>query len=557
MEYAEAEGEGISDSRVRDGVRDRRALTKTAALVLVLTAAVLAASLATRALWPALDGAPLVAAWEMWIGQQFLLPTANGTLAPQPPLFLWSIHAGWALAGVSEAWPRLLPALIMLVTLVLTYRLARVFWPGERDAARVAPVVLVGTAGWLVSTTFVGAHMLLVLAVVVGQLALFIAGRHRDGRAWLLLGVALAVGLLAAGAAVLLYLVPAAVLAPLWLAAKPRPVWSHWYGDLLKAAVLGFGLFLVWFVPASQSTPAPLTAWRSLFSLTLPAPAVTVTEVAYPLLAVAVCLPWVVWPWVWTRMWSLRRVPFATAVRFALCAMVPALALLGWLAPTQPQALLPLLPLAAALVAGLTIDADRSQDGALAATMILPLMLLGVALAVLPTLPRINGLPAALWSLSPVIGILIVLVAIALAWLPVSPLIARITQMTVTSAAFASLAVVVLGWQFNRLHDVNAVAQRIAAAQQAGRPVAQVGAYAGEYQFLGRLRAPLSVVAPAQATAWLRDHPQGWLVSDARVWRPASGKSESPAPNQGEAFLRVWELGNGGAPDFVPPVASP
>lgn len=544
----------IPDPRLHKGGGDRRALAQTVVLALFVAALVLAASLATRVLWPSLDGAPLAAAWEMWAGRQFLLPTVNGTLAPQPPLFLWSIHAGWALAGVSEWWPRLLPALLMLMTLALTHRLARVFWPGERTAARVAPVVLIGAGGWLVSTTFVGAHMLLVFAVVLGQLALLIAGRYRDGRAWLLLGVALGVGALAAGATVLLYLLPPALLAPLWLARKPRPVWSHWYGDLLKAAVLGFGLFSIWLIPASQSTEEPLSAWWPLLSLTLPTPAVTVTDIAYPLL-VAVFLPWVVWPWVWGRVWELRRVPLTPVVRFALCTLVSVLGLLAWLAPSQPLALLPLLPLAAALVAGLTIGAESEQDGALSATMILPFMLLGVALAVLPTLPRIEGLPADLWALSPVIGIVVVLVAIGLAWLPLRPLQARITQMTVTSAVLAALAVTTLGWQFNRLHDVTGVAHHIAAAQQEGRPFAQVGTYVGEYQFLGRLRTPLPVIAPAQAPHWLRDHPQGWLVSDMRVWRPAAEQTELHA--KGDLPLRVWGVVDLTVSDFVPPATSP
>lgn len=530
---------------------------QTAALVLLLTAAVVTASLATRALWPALEGAPLAAAWEMWIHRQFLVPTVNGALAPQPPLFLWSIHAGWALAGVGEAWPRLLPALAMLFTLVLTFRLTRLFWPGERAAAPVAPVVLVGSAGWLASTTLVGAHMLLVLAVVLGQLALFVAGRYRDGRAWLLLGIALGMGLLSAGAAVLIYLLPAAILAPLWFARTPRPVWSHWYADLLKAGVLGWGLFLLWFIPATRSVSAPLAAWRPLLSLSLPAPALSVSEIAYPLLVVAVCLPWLVWPWVWSRMWALRRAPFTPATRFALCVLAPALALLAWLAPTEPMALLPLLPIGAALIAGLAAGTEHSRDRAPGSGLMPLLALLGVALAVLPILPPVDGLPAGLRSLSPAIGVAIVLAAIALARRPRRPLPSRITQVTLVSATLASLAVVVIGWQFDRLHDVNGVAQRIAAAQRAGRPVAQVGGYAGEYQFPGRLRAPLPVVAPARAAEWLRDHPRGWLVSDIRVWRPVHGPAEPAGHAGGEGFLRVWGAGDAAAADFVPPVAGP
>lgn len=550
MQYAQADRrQKATDAGVRDGNGSGRKLMRTVALAVLVTALVLAASLASRALWPDLDGAPLAAAWEMWVNGQFVAPTVNGAPVAQPPLFLWSIHAGWALAGVSDWWPRLLPALWMSVTLVPAYLLTRVFWPGEPATARLATMILLGAGGWLVSTTLVAAHMLLTLAVVLGQLALFIAGRHRDGRMWLLLGAALGVGVLGGGPLVLLYLLPPALLAPLWLARKPQPVWSHWYGDLLKALALGATICLLWFVPAYQAAAMPLAAWRALLFLALPVAAVTVDDVAFPLLALAVFLPWIVWPWVWQRVWSMRRVPFSTPVRFALCTLVPMLALLAWLAPAQPLALVPLLPLAAALIAGLAADAGAEADGTLTATMILPLMALGVALAVLPTLPRIDGLPAALWSLSPAIGIVVVLVAIALAWLPLRPLDVRIDHMTLASAVLATLATVVLGWQFNRLHDVTDVAQRVAAAGQAGASIAQVGVHGGEYRFLARLQAPLPVVAPAQAAGWLRDHPQGWLVSDTRIWRPAA-QADLPPGGHG---TRVWGVTDLTVADFVPP----
>lgn len=447
MEYAGAAGQdGIAATRTADG----GGALGAASLALALTVVVMAASLFTRALWPALDGAPLAAAWDMWRQGQFLVPVANGAFAPQAPLLPWSIHAGWALAGVNEGWPRMVPAVFMLLTLAPTARLARVFWPGERAAARCAPVMLVGTGGWLAATTVVAPAMLLAFAVALGQLALFVAGRHRDGRAWLLLGLALGLGLLVAGAAVLLYLLPAAVLAPLWVARKPQPIWSHWYGDLLKAAALGSALFLAWFMPAAVAAPAPLAAWWPLLSLTssvrLPTGAVP-----FALLVLALCVPWVASPQVWTRLWSVRRRPLATPVRFVLCTWVPALAALAWLAPTQPLALLPLLPSAAALVAGL---------------------------------------------------------AVAVAGL-------RPARVAAASALLIALAVAVGGWQFNRTHDLSSLARNLAVAQQGGRSLAVMGDYRGEYQFLARLRAPLPPVAPAQATMWLADHPGGWLVADA------------------------------------------
>src|SRR6185295_16838188 len=48
--------------------------------------------------------------------------------------------------------------------------------------------------------------------------------------------------------------------------------------------------------------------------------------------------------------------------------------------------------------------------------------------------------------------------------------------------------------------------------EQAGQPLARIGEYHGQFNFIARLRQPVAVVAPAQALDWTQAHPSGVLI---------------------------------------------
>lgn len=60
----------------------------------------------------------LAVAWEMWDRGSWLVPLFNGApYSHKTPLLPWLLHAGWALGGVNDVWPRLL--MVLLGTLVI------------------------------------------------------------------------------------------------------------------------------------------------------------------------------------------------------------------------------------------------------------------------------------------------------------------------------------------------------------------------------------------------------------------------------------------------------
>ena len=134
--------------------------------------------------------------------------------------------------------------------------------------------------------------------------------------------------------------------------------------------------------------------------------------------------------------------------------------------------------------------------------MIFPLLLFGGLLAVLPGLPRVPYLPEFLWQLSPFVGVGIIVVGVAVGWLPLPQIEARIANMAVTVVVITALALLVGGWQFNAHYELHGAARVLATAQQQGSAVAHVGAYRGQYHFAGRLTKPLEIVSPGQLELW-------------------------------------------------------
>lgn len=177
--------------------------------------------LACRPLLPVDETRYVSVAWEMWLRGDFLVPYKNGGLyVDKPPLLLWLMHAGWALFGVNEWWPRLVPTLAAMVGLLLTARLAAQLWPDKPQAARLASWVLATTLLWQV---FTGAVMFDTLLTVFSLLCLnaLVAPPFGRGR-WIWFALGIGGGLLTKGPVILLHTLPAALAAPWWHTGEHR-----------------------------------------------------------------------------------------------------------------------------------------------------------------------------------------------------------------------------------------------------------------------------------------------------------------------------------------------
>ena len=542
-------------SRVRKPFVWRVSL-KAAAACTGLWLLLFTASLFGRSIWPVDETRMLAVAWEMWTRGEFILPSLNGTLfARQPPLMAWLIDAGWSLFGVNDWWPRLLPALFSLASLAVVQRLARLLWRDNREIGRLAPLVLLGTPLWALYTTLALPDMLLVFFTLLGWWAVLIMWRHRDMRAFLLLGAALGFGALALGTIIYLYVLPVAVLAPLWGWGASKVAWKYWYVDIAKAIFLGAAILSLWLAPAGmQAGSAYVIEWLSGSLIGARLDLFTTGRSWWWYLAwlPIVTLPWSIWPLLWRRLWQIRREPLSVGMAFCMIGTFSVLGLLSLIEAKQPQFLLPLLPLMALPVAYLLMDESLqgAGDNHPLSGMTIPVVVLGGALAVLPQLPRVDVLPGFLWELSPFVGIGVMVVGMALAWLPAREVRRRATDTVVAGALLVVFLVLGVGSQFDEFYRTDTVGQFLADAQARNRPLAFVGDYQGEFQFAGRLREPLTVIDPAEADGWMMMHPGGLLVSDASAWQPREANRRHPAleVSYRDSTLRVWDADTASSP---------
>jgi hypothetical protein len=90
-------------------------------------------------------------------------------------------------------------------------------------------------------------------------------------------------------------------------------------------------------------------------------------------------------------------------------------------------------------------------------------------------------------------------------------------------------------------YDVEPMARRLADLQSAGRPIAHLGKYHGQFQFAGRLRQPLAVFeSPDALRRWTADHPDGGVVVYSRVPPPLPGGEPEFVQRYRGGHLMLW-----------------
>lgn len=511
-------------------------------LILVLVA------LYTRTLWPIDETRYASVAWEMWLRGDFLVPYLNGApYSHKPPLMFWLFQAGWWAFGVTDWWPRLVPSLFALANLWLSTRLARLLWPRHEAVARYVPLILLGCLLWTFFTTVTLFDMLLTSFTLLGLLGVLHVWHRGGTRGWLLLGVAIGLGMLTKGPVILLHTLPVALLAPWWAADRPALSWKSWYAGLLLALLLGIAITLAWAIPAALAggeAYAHAIFWGQTANRLVESFAHRRQWWWYVPLLPVFLFPWSVWPPLWRglkKMWVESRNGIANpGVRFCLAWMIPSFIMLSAISGKQAHYLLPILP-AVALLVSRAVFSDgielRGKDGLLPG---LGVFATGLILAGLPYLSAHYPAPEWAAQIPPLAGIVIALTGILLMLIPGRDTGRGIIMLSLTSI----LLIVMLHWGVVRVaapaYDAKSIGRYLHAVQSAGTPIVHAGKYYGQYQFLGRLERPLQVIEQNGIVAWIKLHPQGKVITYSDDWQPpGKGKPEYTQRYRGTTFA-VW-----------------
>ncbi len=458
----------------------------------------------------------LAVAWEMWERGDWLVPHLNGQVYPdKPPLLFWLINAGWALFGVNDWWPHLLPGLFSLGSLLLTIQLARSLWPQLPNLPHSATLILFSSLLWSVFTSLLMFDLLLTCFVLLGMIALVRAWRTPGWKTWGLLGIAIGFGILTKGPVILLHLLPVAFLARWW---QDTPPPRHWYLGVLTSVFIGALLALTWAIPAGIMGGAEYreaifwgqTAHRLVHSFAHQHP----FWWYLPLLPILL-FPWSLWPPLWRGWRNLPQILNDPGIRFGLTWLLPVFIALSLISGKQAHYLLPLFPAFALLSAYLLWHMPENEktyrwDNVPPAIFI---MLSGLFLLLIPhfqtRLPPF--LQPGITELPPWPGIILWLLGGLLILTESKTRFGQLLLLsTVTLCAtllFSFSLLKVTGVAYN----IQGISDAISTRQQHGATLAHLGDYHGQYQFLGRLQ-PLPVVDEYHLCPWLVQHPDSQLI---------------------------------------------
>lgn len=475
----------------------------------------------SAALWAIFQHGPLPlystrtlgVAWEMWNHAEFLVPHINGQpYSHKVPLLFWLIHAGWAVGGVNDVWPRVLQVMIGAGWLAMAARLARRVYAGKPSAAHLVPWLLIALPYPFLFGLQIMYEVLLALCVAAALCAL--TGRPRWG--WFALAVG--AGLLAKGPVMLLHVVFPWLLGPWWSEAA-RADRRRWYGLGGVALAAGTALLLAWAIPAGFAGGDDYR--RELLFMQTAGRVVDSFDHARPLLWYlpmlgVLILPWIAWPRVW-RAVATARGPLNDSERFAIAWVVPTFAVFCLVSGKQVYYLLPLLPGAMMLLAAALHRQQARMAGGgrrwRAWPIALGLLGAGGVLAVLP-IWRAHALEVPHWvadayAVAPWVAV--VFAALSLVVLLGSP--SRELQRVAAATLVATTAAHTLFASALFHHfDLRPVAAVLARAEANGQAIANVGRYEAQFHFLARLNRPVETIDEYGITTWAKAHPDGVIV---------------------------------------------
>lgn len=499
-------------------------LPAVTALWLVLVVA----TLAGRPALPVDETRVLSVAWEMWSRQDFVVPYLNGAPYPhKPPLLAWLIALGWKLAGVNDIWPRLVAPLFALGSLWLTRLLALRLWPERPEAAGLAPLILVGTLFWAAVATGTLYDMLLVFFALTGALGLVHAWQRGLAAGFAVFGIALGLGILSKGPVMMLHLGIPAVLAPLWVG-EHRPNWVRWYLGVAGGLVLGLAVAGSWAIPAALSGGEPYARailWNQTSERMVSAFAHKQPFWWYLPLLPLLLSPWILWPALWRALRRIFDAPLDPGSRLTLLWTGVGLLAFSAISGKQPHYLVPLFPALALLAAraACTGPAPRPRDAWPPALVI---TLMGACMvAIRYAGPRL-GFPD--WTAQFPLE-----AGVAVAGIGSALILIRFDNIRLETFKFAAAGALVVAvsmagpsqsvWSAYDLRPTGAWLKQL---QVRGVPIAHVGLYHGQYQYLGRLTRPLEVMNPEHLADWFARHPDGRAILYVEAGDPVLARAE-------------------------------
>jgi 4-amino-4-deoxy-L-arabinose transferase-like glycosyltransferase len=409
--------------------------------------------------------------------------------------------------------------------------------------------VLFGTLLFAGFVTLLMFDLLLMDCALAGMIGVFYLAKEKRTKGLLWLGAGIGLGVLAKGPVILLHVLPAAVVAP-WWAPELKGRLGRWYLDLLLGVLLGAAIALAWALPAAYFGGEEYRRaifWGQTAGRVSESFAHRASWWYYLPLLPLLLFPWFVFPGFWIGLKEIRK---ENSTHFLAAWLLLTLIAFSLVSGKQAKYLVPFLP-AFALFVGRALSKVKSPAQGVTALarwweMLPPVagfLALPASLAWLRARPESLKVPEWVGEI-PLWPIVVLALATPILLFFCRKTIA--TQMRALAfAMLAAFAVVGAGVipAFVPYSDPGPAARYLAALQEGKVPLAHLGKYHAQYNFAGRLRAPIEILDPPEVKAWVAAHPGGQVITVERQRHDraptAEGGPEYQAPFRG-AWVQVW-----------------
>ena len=492
--------------------------------ILLLWAFLVLIGLTGRSYFPIDETRYVTVAWNMWMNGDYLVPYLNGTAySHKPPMLFWLINLGWAILGVNDWWPRLIPSLFALASIGVTRKIADLLWPNQTQIKDNASLILLSFALWVAYSTMLMFDMLIAFFTVLGIWGLLIVLQTRALKGWLLFTLAIGGGLLAKGPTILLQLLPLAFTAPWWHKEQHLNA-KNWYFPILYCVLGGAAIALLWAIPAGIRGGAVYqhaifwgqTAERMVDSFAHNRPFWWYLPIL-PLLL----FPWLLWGIFWRGLWrsliTEKTLLNDLGIRFCLAWLVPVFVAFSFISGKQVHYILPLFPAFALLIARLSLPQSTDMRLTNSRKFLLPISLatiaLGVFLMILPSYIQSHPKAGAWLQQIPLsLGGFVILLGVLIFALPKKSANNTVMQLTLLSISLVTTLLFVLMHTAGYAYDVRPISKALKKLEAANIPTAFVGKYPGVFNFLGRLEKSPDLVKLDTIDAWFTAHPNGRVI---------------------------------------------
>ncbi len=524
--------------------------------LLVFWGVLVSISLVSRPLLPIDETRYLGVAWEMWRTNEFWVPHFQGHFySHKPPLLFWLIHLGWKVFGAHEWWARLVSPLFGLGSIFLTIKASQFLWPHRKGNSLLVGFILIGFLPFQIYGTLTLFDNLIMFFSVLGFISVILIIKEKRLFGWIMLCCSIGLGLLAKGPVIFLYTLPLPIILPL-INTIPYKSNYYWYRNFLISLLAGCFIALIWAIPAvikggpdyAQAIFWKQTAGRIVNSFAHARPFWW-----YFFLLPVFLFPWYLFPSIWR---GIKKVINRDDLGVKLCLiwiLIPFFILM-LISGKQLHYLVPLLPGAVLLVYKGLLNSNFNEKIIDKGFPVILLFFLG-GIFIFSTYFFNSFLsPQKLQFVFLIIGTFIFLTTFLLVSAKTNQSLPIAFSISLASVLFIIISNIGVSKFLKDNYDLTNKALKIKFFQDKNLPVAFVGTYHGEVNFLGRLITPIIPLSERNIGDWSREHPQGKVVFNCKT--PISKLPTKPNFYQkyklGEAtiwdaktlmeFSEIWDL---------------